>query len=199
MRFLTHTANARLPTQFGLFNLHVFKDQRTGAEHVALVCGDVSQASDVLVRVHSECLTGDVFGSTRCDCGEQLHHAQQLIQAAGKGLILYLKDHEGRGIGLNNKMHAYALQDQGMDTVEANIKLGLPVDARTYESAADMLHYFAINSIHLLSNNQEKRTALQSLGITINQQVPLLTTPTTENLKYLQTKSIKLGHLIPDL
>lgn len=199
MQFLSHTSTARLPTQFGEFDIHVFTDSRNGLEHVALAYGDLKGAADPLVRVHSECLTGDVFGSTRCDCGEQLHHAQRLIQETGQGLILYLKNHEGRGIGLSNKMLAYALQDQGMDTVEANVALGLPIDARTYESAADMLRYFEINSIRLLSNNQEKRTALQSFGITINQQVPLLTTPTTENLKYLQTKSIKLGHLIPDL
>lgn len=199
MQFLSHTSSARLPTQFGEFDIHVFTDNRNGVEHVALTYGDIQGASDPLVRVHSECLTGDVFGSTRCDCGEQLHHAQRLIQETGQGLILYVKNHEGRGIGLANKMRAYALQDQGMDTVEANVALGLPVDARTYESAADMLRYFAINSIRLLSNNQEKRTALQTLGITIHQQVPLLTTPTPENLKYLQTKSVKLGHLIPDL
>jgi GTP cyclohydrolase II len=199
MQFLSHTSTARLPTQFGEFDIHVFTDNRNGLEHVALAYGEVHGTADPLVRVHSECLTGDVFGSTRCDCGEQLHHAQRLIQETGQGLILYLKNHEGRGIGLANKMRAYALQDQGMDTVEANVALGLPIDARSYESAADMLHYFEINSIRLLSNNQEKRIALQTLGITINQQVPLLTTPTTENLKYLQTKSIKLGHLIPDL
>jgi len=199
MQFLSHTSTARLPTQFGEFDIHVFTDSRNGLEHVALAFGELQGATDPLVRVHSECLTGDVFGSTRCDCGEQLHHAQRLIQETGQGLILYLKNHEGRGIGLTNKMLAYALQDQGMDTVEANVALGLPIDARTYESAADMLRYFEINSIRLLSNNQEKRTALQSFGITINQQVPLLTTPTTENLKYLQTKSIKLGHLIPVL
>lgn len=199
MQFLSHTSTARLPTQFGEFDIHVFTDSRNGLEHVALAYGKLQGATDPLVRVHSECLTGDVFGSTRCDCGEQLHHAQRLIQETGQGLILYLKNHEGRGIGLTNKMLAYALQDQGMDTVEANVALGLPIDARTYESAADMLRYFEINSIRLLSNNQEKRTALESFGITINQQVPLLTTPTTENLKYLQTKSIKLGHLIPDL
>lgn len=199
MQFLSHTSSARLPTQFGEFDIHVFTDSRNGMEHVALTHGDLQGATDPLVRVHSECLTGDVFGSTRCDCGEQLHHAQRLIQETGQGLILYLKNHEGRGIGLTNKMRAYALQDQGMDTVEANVALGLPVDARTYESAADMLRYFEINSIRLLSNNQEKRTALQTLGITIHQQVPLLTTPTTENLRYLQTKSVKLGHLIPDL
>lgn len=199
MQFLSHTSTARLPTQFGEFDIHVFTDSRNGLEHVALAYGELQGATDPLVRVHSECLTGDVFGSTRCDCGEQLHHAQRLIQETGQGLILYLKNHEGRGIGLTNKMLAYALQDQGMDTVEANVALGLPIDARTYESAADMLRYFEINSIRLLSNNQEKRTALQSFGITINQQVPLLTTPTSENLKYLQTKSIKLGHLIPDL
>ncbi|WP_018986594.1 GTP cyclohydrolase II [Methylophilus methylotrophus] len=199
MQFLSHTSTARLPTQFGEFDIHVFTDSRNGLEHVALAYGELQGATDPLVRVHSECLTGDVFGSTRCDCGEQLHHAQRLIQETGQGLILYLKNHEGRGIGLTNKMLAYALQDQGMDTVEANVALGLPIDARTYESAAEMLRYFEINSIRLLSNNQEKRTALQSFGITINQQVPLLTTPTTENLKYLQTKSMKLGHLIPDL
>ncbi|AKR43617.1 GTP cyclohydrolase II [Methylophilus sp. TWE2] len=199
MQFLSHTSTARLPTQFGEFDIHVFTDSRNGLEHVALAYGKLQGATDPLVRVHSECLTGDVFGSTRCDCGEQLHHAQRLIHETGQGLILYLKNHEGRGIGLSNKMLAYALQDQGMDTVEANVALGLPIDARTYESAADMLRYFEINSIRLLSNNQEKRTALQSFGITINQQVPLLTMPTTENLKYLQTKSVKLGHLIPDL
>ncbi len=199
MQFLSHTSSARLPTQFGEFDIHVFTDSRNGIEHVALAHGDLQGATDPLVRVHSECLTGDVFGSTRCDCGEQLHHAQRLIQETGQGLILYLKNHEGRGIGLANKMRAYALQDQGMDTVEANLALGLPVDARTYESAADMLRYFEINSIRLLSNNQEKRSALQTLGITIHQQVPLITKPTSENLKYLQTKSQKLGHILPNL
>lgn len=199
MLFLSHTSAARLPTQFGTFDIHVFTDQRQGVEHIALACGEVQRAQAPLVRVHSECLTGDVFGSTRCDCGEQLHHAQRLIQQAGQGLILYLKNHEGRGIGLNNKMRAYALQDQGLDTVEANVALGLPVDARTYEAAADMLGYFEIDTIRLLSNNQEKQSALQQLGIRIAQQVPLLTTPTADNLKYLQTKSHKLGHLLPDL
>jgi GTP cyclohydrolase II len=199
MLFLSHTSTARLPTQFGAFDVHVFTDSRNGLEHVALTCGEVQGKREPLVRVHSECLTGDVFGSTRCDCGEQLHHAQRLIQQSGQGLILYLKNHEGRGIGLTNKMRAYALQDQGMDTVEANVALGLPVDARTYEAAADMLGYFDIDSIRLLSNNQDKRTALQALGISVHQQVPLLTTPTADNLKYLQTKSVKLGHLIPDL
>lgn len=199
MLFLSHTSTARLPTQFGAFDVHVFTDSRNGLEHVALTCGEVQGKQDPLVRVHSECLTGDVFGSTRCDCGEQLHHAQRMIQQSGQGLILYLKNHEGRGIGLTNKMRAYALQDQGMDTVEANVALGLPVDARTYEAAADMLGYFDIDSVRLLSNNQDKRTALQALGISVHQQVPLLTTPTADNLKYLQTKSVKLGHLIPDL
>lgn len=199
MQFLSHSSTARLPTQFGEFDIHVFTDSRNGLEHVALACGNLQGAQSPLVRVHSECLTGDVFGSTRCDCGEQLHHAQRLIQQTGLGLILYLKNHEGRGIGLNNKMRAYALQDQGLDTVEANIALGLPVDARTYEAAAEMLQYFEINTIQLLSNNLEKRTALQSLGISVAQQVPLLTPPTPDNLKYLQTKVNKLGHLLPDL
>ncbi|QDC44424.1 GTP cyclohydrolase II [Methylophilus medardicus] len=199
MLFLSHTSSARLPTQFGTFDIHVFSDRRNGLEHIALACGEVQRAEAPLVRVHSECLTGDIFGSTRCDCGEQLHHAQRLIQETGHGLILYLKNHEGRGIGLTNKMRAYALQDQGLDTVEANEALGLPVDARSYEAAADMLAFFDIQRIRLLSNNQDKRAALQALGISIAEQVPLLTTPTHENLKYLQTKSHKLGHLIPDL
>ncbi len=199
MQFLTHSSAARLPTQFGVFDIHVFTDRRNGVEHVALTCGTVQGAQAPLVRVHSECLTGDIFGSTRCDCGEQLHHAQQHIQEASLGLILYLKNHEGRGIGLTNKMRAYALQDAGMDTVEANVALGLPVDGRTYEAAADMLRYFEIDTIRLLSNNQDKQSALQSLGIHIQQQVPLITAPTAENLKYLQTKSHKLGHLLPDL
>lgn len=198
MNFLTHASDARLPTQFGEFTLHVFKDQRTGADHLALICGEVQRAKNLLVRVHSECVTGDIFSSTRCDCGEQLHHAQQLIQQAGLGMILYLRNHEGRGIGLDNKMRAYALQDQGMDTVEANLALGLPVDARTYEAAAEMLAYFEVPSIHLLSNNPKKQAALQSLGVSVHQQVPLLTTPTADNAAYLQTKSSKLGHLIPD-
>jgi GTP cyclohydrolase II len=199
MSFLTHSSSARLPTQYGEFDLHVFSDSRTGVEHVALACGDIIHAKDALVRVHSECLTGDVFASTRCDCGEQLHHAQHMIQQQGQGLILYLKNHEGRGIGLSNKMRAYALQDKGLDTVEANEALGLPVDGRSYEAAAEMLAFFDINSIRLLTNNLAKQSALEALGVTVHQQVPLLTQPTSENLKYLQTKSHKLGHIIPDL
>lgn len=199
MSFLTHSSSARLPTQYGEFDLHVFSDIRTGVEHVALACGDIIHSQNTLVRVHSECLTGDVFSSTRCDCGEQLHHAQHMIQQQGQGLILYLKNHEGRGIGLSNKMRAYALQDKGLDTVEANEALGLPVDGRSYEAAAEMLAFFDINSIRLLTNNLGKQSALESLGVTVHQQVPLLTQPTAENIKYLQTKSHKLGHIIPDL
>ncbi|HSI27800.1 MAG: GTP cyclohydrolase II [Methylophilus sp.] len=199
MQFLTHSSSARLPTQYGDFDLHVFHDSRTDVEHIALTCGDITRSQNPLVRVHSECLTGDVFASTRCDCGEQLHHAQRLIQEHGHGLVLYLKNHEGRGIGLSNKMRAYALQDQGLDTVEANEALGLPVDSRSYEAASEMLSFFEINSVRLLTNNSGKRSALETLGISVHQQVPLLTEPTLENLKYLQTKSIKLGHIIPDL
>lgn len=198
MSFLLHSSAARLPTRFGEFTLHVFTDQRDQSTHVALTCGAVQGAADPLVRVHSECLTGDVFGSTRCDCGEQLHLAQQHIQAQSPGLILYLKNHEGRGIGLDNKMRAYALQDQGMDTVDANVALGLPVDARSYEVAAAMLQHFDIQQIRLLSNNQHKKAALQALGIVVSEQVPLLTPPNADNQQYLQTKATRLGHLIPD-
>ncbi|HEY0906299.1 MAG TPA: GTP cyclohydrolase II [Methylophilus sp.] len=198
MQFLSHSSHARLPTQFGEFHLHVFKDLRTGADHLALVCGEVRQASNLLVRVHSECVTGDIFSSTRCDCGAQLHSAQQLIQQAGLGMVLYLRNHEGRGIGLDNKMRAYALQDQGLDTVDANLALGLPVDDRTYEAAAEMLAYFEVPSVQLLSNNPKKQLALESLGVQVLQQLPLLTAPTLDNVHYLRTKSSKLGHLIPD-
>lgn len=198
MSFLLHSSAARLPTRFGEFTLHVFTDQRDQSTHVALACGEVHAAHNPLVRVHSECLTGDVFGSTRCDCGEQLHLAQQQLQAQPPGLILYLKNHEGRGIGLDNKMRAYALQDQGMDTVDANLALGLPVDARSYEVAAAMLQYFEIRQIRLLSNNQQKKADLQSLGIVVSEQLPLLTPPNADNQHYLHTKSTRLGHLIPD-
>ena len=198
MSFLLHSSTARLPTRFGEFNMHVFTDQRDQSMHVALTCGEVQAASNPLVRVHSECLTGDVFGSTRCDCGEQLHLAQQQVQSQPPGLIVYLKNHEGRGIGLNNKMRAYALQDQGMDTVDANLALGLPVDARSYEVAAAILQFFDIHQIRLLSNNQQKKAALQALGIAVSEQLPLLTPPNADNQHYLHTKSSRLGHLIPD-
>ncbi len=197
MTSLTHTASARLPTQYGLFQCHVFLDQRTGVEHSALVCGDLRAQASPLVRVHSECLTGDVFGSMRCDCGEQLALAQRTIQLAGNGLILYLRDHEGRGIGLNNKMRAYALQDQGLDTVEANVALGLPIDNRNYVAAAEMLAYFNVNTIRLLSNNVSKRDALTALGISVTALQPLITPVHPENQHYLATKANKMGHLIP--
>lgn len=197
MTVLIHTAQARLPTQFGEFQLHVFKDHRTGSEHTALSCGNLSKNAPPLVRVHSECLTGDVFASTRCDCGEQLAMAQQQIQQAGTGLILYLRDHEGRGIGLHNKMRAYALQDTGLDTVEANLALGLPVDQRDYQAAADMLAFFGVRAIQLMTNNLAKRQALEALGVQVVAQQALLAPTTQENHHYLRTKAEKMGHLIP--
>lgn len=197
MTVLTHIAQARLPTQYGEFQLHVFKDQRTGSEHAALRCGSLSAEAPPLVRVHSECFTGDVFASTRCDCGEQLAMAQQQIQLAGSGLILYVRDHEGRGIGLNNKLRAYALQDNGLDTVEANLALGLPVDQRDYLAAAEMLNFFGVANIQLLTNNLAKRNALEALGVRVVAQQPLIATTTQENHHYLRTKVEKMGHLIP--
>ena len=195
MRNIGKISNAKLPTAYGDFEIHVFRDLRTTAEHVALVKGDMAFKQDVLVRVHSECLTGDIFSSARCDCGEQLQLAQQRVAEAGEGVVIYLRNHEGRGIGLANKIRAYALQDKGLDTVEANLALGLPVDKRTFEVAAEIIEALHISSIQLMSNNPEKHNALVKLGIAVNNLLPLKTNPTVENQHYLITKQIKLGHL----
>ncbi len=196
MSNIIRVSTSQLPTAFGDYLIHVYQDVKTSVEHVALVMGDVSEKENVLTRVHSECLTGDIFSSKRCDCGEQLVLAQQKITAEGTGVIIYLRDHEGRGIGLTNKIRAYALQDGGLDTVEANIALGLPIDKRKFEAAAEILLDFRVTSIKLMSNNPDKKNALEDAGILVKSLVPLKVSPNEMNHKYLKTKQLKLGHLI---
>jgi 3,4-dihydroxy 2-butanone 4-phosphate synthase/GTP cyclohydrolase II len=189
-------AEARLPTRHGPFVLRVFRDIIEGREHVALIRGDLRGAEDVLVRVHSECLTGDLFGSLRCDCGEQLDAALARVAEEGRGVVVYLRGHEGRGIGLINKLHAYRLQDEGRDTVEANLELGLPIDSRRYDVGAQILTQLGLTTVRLMSNNPAKFTALEGYPLRIVERVPLVTAPTAENAAYLSTKQTKLGHLL---
>src|SRR5450830_786695 len=190
---LVKLTSSALPTEFGEFTIHVYRDLRNSVEHVVLVMGEVAARNNILTRVHSECLTGDIFGSTRCDCGEQLALAQKMIAAEGRGVIIYLRNHEGRGIGLANKIRAYDYQDKGLDTVEANLALGLPIDSRSFEAAAEILEILSVESISLMSNNPNKFSALRDLGVNITRHVPLTIVPNKNNLKYLQTKKVKLG------
>lgn len=189
-------ASARLPTEFGEFTMTVFHDPLTGVEHVAAHCGELAGAEEVLVRVHSECLTGDIFGSRRCDCGPQLHLALRRIAEAGRGLVIYMRGHEGRGIGLDQKLRAYTLQDQGLDTVEANLALGHPADSRRFEAAAAILRDFGVRSVALMSNNPLKLLALESVGIPIVQREPHEIDANPENAAYLDAKRDKLGHWV---
>jgi 3,4-dihydroxy 2-butanone 4-phosphate synthase / GTP cyclohydrolase II len=189
-------ADARLPTRHGVFSARVYRGVLDGIEHVALVKGEVRGAQNVLVRVHSECLTGDIFGSTRCDCGAQLDSALERIAEAGQGVVVYLRGHEGRGIGLTRKMHAYKLQDQGRDTVQANVDLGLPVDSRTYDVGAQILTDLGVTTLRLMSNNPAKFRELDGYNLRIVERVPLQTRPTEDNLAYLNTKQLKLGHTL---
>ncbi len=188
-------SQARLPTRHGTFTAHVYESVRDGTPHVALVMGSVGGEPPVLVRMHSECLTGDVFGSLRCDCGEQLERATEMIAGEGRGIVLYIRDHEGRGIGLGHKLRAYALQDEGYDTVEANRALGLPVDARDYDAAARMLADLGVSSLRLLTNNPGKVASLRTAGLEV-EPVPLVAPARAENLRYLRTKQEKLGHVL---
>lgn len=188
----------RLPTTYGEFLAVGYLDRRSGIEQVALVHGDVV-GETVLTRVHSECLTGDVFSSTHCECGDQLSAALRAIVAEGRGILVYLQGHEGRGIGLLAKLRAMKLQEGGLDTVEANIALGLPVDARDYGVAAEMLQDLGVRSVRLLSNNPRKREALLRYGIAVTEQVPLLMTPRAENIRYLRAKRERLDHDLPHL
>ncbi len=187
-------AVATLPTRYGVFKSYVFRVVDGDAEHVALVMGDVASGKSVLTRLHSECLTGDVLGSYRCDCGEQLDLALRYIAAEGCGVLLYLRGHEGRGIGLSNKIRAYALQEQGLDTVEANLELGLPDDAREYDSAAGILRTLGVTSVRLMSNNPEKFDTLVKHGIPVCERVALAIPTREENERYIRTKQIKFGH-----
>jgi 3,4-dihydroxy 2-butanone 4-phosphate synthase/GTP cyclohydrolase II len=186
-------AAVRLPTDFGEFQAIAFREKLTGKTHVALVKGDVDGADKVLVRVHSECLTGDVFHSLRCDCGEQLEHALAQIEAEGTGVLLYMAQ-EGRGIGLLNKLRAYELQESGLDTVEANVELGFPADARDYGIGNQILADLGLSTIRILTNNPKKLTGIDGFGLTVVEQVPIEVVPREENRAYLATKRAKLGH-----
>jgi 3,4-dihydroxy 2-butanone 4-phosphate synthase / GTP cyclohydrolase II len=186
-------ASVRLPTEYGEFTAVAFREKLNGKTHVALVKGVVEGAENVLVRVHSECLTGDVFHSLRCDCGEQLDQALAQIEAEGCGVLLYMAQ-EGRGIGLLNKLRAYELQEQGMDTVEANLELGFPADARDYGIGNQILSDLGLTTLRILTNNPKKLTGIDGFGLTVIEQVPIEVPPQAENLRYLSTKRDKLGH-----
>jgi 3,4-dihydroxy 2-butanone 4-phosphate synthase/GTP cyclohydrolase II len=194
-KLVQRVAEARLPTPFGDFTVIAYKSQTDAAEHLALVIGDVATDEPVLVRVHSQCLTGDVFHSLRCDCGEQIEMAMKMIAKEGRGVVLYMRQ-EGRGIGIHNKIRAYALQDAGLDTVEANLSLGFAADLRDYGIGAQILADLGLRNMRLMSNNPKKMSGLESYGLKITEVVPLITEPNPHNRRYLQTKQNKMGHLL---
>lgn len=198
-QLVERVVETKLPTEFGPFTAIGYRSQVDGVEHVALVIGDVSSdnGEDVLVRVHSECLTGDVFGSRRCDCGQQLHKSMEIVQEAGRGVILYMRGHEGRGIGLMPKLQAYHLQDSGADTVDANLALGLPSDAREYGTGAHILRDLGVRTMALLTNNPTKRAGLGGYGLEVSRRVPVPVEVNEDNLKYLATKRARMGHELP--
>lgn len=190
-------ATTRLPTAAGEFTAHGYRSVRDGVEHVALVAGDIGDGEDVLVRVHSECLTGDVFGSLRCDCGPQLDASLERIADEGRGVVVYLRGHEGRGIGLLSKLRAYELQEAGHDTLDANLELGLPADARDYAAGAQMLADLGVRSVRLMTNNPDKTIALEQHGIKISGREPMPVAAGEHNLRYLRTKRDRMGHDLP--
>ena len=189
-------AEARIPTRHGTFVAVAYESDSDRTEYLALVRGDVEEKDGVLVRVHSECLTGDVFGSIRCDCGPQLDLALALVAEAGEGVVIYLRGHEGRGIGLAKKLEAYALQDAGRDTVEANLDLGLPADSREYEIGSRILVDLGVRTIRLMTNNPSKFEGLEENGLRVVDRVSLSVAPNNENVRYLRTKQEKLGHIL---
>jgi 3,4-dihydroxy 2-butanone 4-phosphate synthase/GTP cyclohydrolase II len=189
-------ATAKLPTEFGEFDIVGYESILDGTDHIALVKGDISSGEDVLVRVHSECLTGDALGSLRCDCGPQLRAAMRKVATEGRGVVLYVRGHEGRGIGLLHKLQAYQLQDAGADTVSANTALGLPADARDYGTGAQILVDLGIKSMRLLTNNPTKRAGLDGYGLTITESVPIEIEPNDFNVDYLRTKRDQMGHTL---
>jgi 3,4-dihydroxy 2-butanone 4-phosphate synthase/GTP cyclohydrolase II len=193
-RQVERVAATRLPTVHGEFTAYGFRDLIANVEHVALVMGDVSSGDPVLVRVHSECLTGDALGSLRCDCGVQLQRALSMVAAEGRGVVLYMRGHEGRGIGLAHKLQAYQLQDDGADTVDANLALGLPADARDYGTGAQILAELGVESMRLMTNNPAKRAGLEGYGLRIAERVPMLVDATPQNRRYLLTKRDRMGH-----
>jgi 3,4-dihydroxy 2-butanone 4-phosphate synthase/GTP cyclohydrolase II len=197
-KLVHRVTEARIPTSHGTFTAVAY-ESFDGRMHVAFIKGAPSGKKDVLVRVHSECFTGDVLGSIRCDCGAQLEEAMRMIDEQGEGVIVYVRGHEGRGIGLRHKLDAYALQDEGLDTVEANVELGLAVDSRDYGVGAQILVDLGISTMRLLTNNPIKRAGLEGYGLEIVERVPIETVATAENLRYLQTKREKLGHLLGPL
>jgi 3,4-dihydroxy 2-butanone 4-phosphate synthase/GTP cyclohydrolase II len=197
-RLVERVASARIPTDFGDFDCVAYRSEIDSETHLALVHGQPAGEANVLVRVHSECLTGDVFGSRRCDCGAQLKQAMRMVAEAGVGVVVYLRGHEGRGIGIASKLDAYQLQDGGLDTVDANVHLGLPVDSREYGIGAQILVDLGITTMRLLTNNPTKRGGLEGYGLEIVERVPIVTEPTAENLFYLQTKRDRMGHHLPE-
>ncbi|MFI8504416.1 bifunctional 3,4-dihydroxy-2-butanone-4-phosphate synthase/GTP cyclohydrolase II [Streptomyces sp. NPDC085524] len=190
-------AEVSLPTSFGEFTAYGYRSTVDGVEHVALVHGEIGDGSDVLVRMHSECLTGDIFSSQRCDCGPQLHASMERIQAEGRGIVVYLRGHEGRGIGLLSKLRAYELQERGRDTLDANLELGLPADARDYGSGAQILADLGVRSVRLMTNNPEKADALVRHGITVTDREAMPVEAGEHNLRYLRTKRDRMGHDLP--
>jgi 3,4-dihydroxy 2-butanone 4-phosphate synthase/GTP cyclohydrolase II len=194
-RLVEHIGSANVPTEWGSFTTHAYRSTIDGIEHLAFVKGDVSGDVPVLTRVHSECLTGDVFGSRRCDCGPQLSAAMQMIEKEGHGVLVYLRGHEGRGIGIGHKIRAYSLQEQGYDTVDANTKLGLPVDSREYGIGAQILADLGARKLRLMTNNPAKYGGIAGYGLEIVERVALATAETPENAAYLRTKRERMGHL----
>jgi len=198
-KLVRRVSEARIPVAGGAFSAYVYESVLDGEQHLALVMGDVAGEKDVLVRVHSECLTGDVFGSLRCDCGPQLRAALDRIEEEGRGVLIYLRGHEGRGIGLAHKIRAYQLQENGHDTVDANLAQGLPVDSREYGIGAQMLVDLGVTTMRVMTNNPIKYGGLEGFGLDIVERVPLATSPNPENIEYLRTKRERLGHLLDGL
>ena len=184
-----------MPTEWGTFRLIPFKQKSNGLEHIALFKGDTTNGDDVLVRVHSSCMTGDIFGSQRCECGEQLHKAMQIIEREGRGVVVYLNQ-EGRGIGLMEKIKAYKLQENGLDTVDANIHLGHNADERDYGVGANILRELGISRMRLMTNNPIKRVGLEAYGLEITEIVPVEVEPNEHNARYMQTKKERMGHIL---
>jgi 3,4-dihydroxy 2-butanone 4-phosphate synthase/GTP cyclohydrolase II len=195
-KLVTRIGQAQVPTDWGVFTCTAYRSDLDDTEHLAFSLGDVDSGDPVLVRVHSECLTGDVFASRRCDCGPQLHSAMSLISTEGRGVVVYLRGHEGRGIGIGHKIRAYSLQDGGLDTVDANTELGLPIDSREYGIGAQILADLGANKLRLITNNPAKYGGIEGYGLEIVERVSSNIAPTQENLKYLQTKRDRMGHLL---